>query len=114
MTFAPLLSSDDEIFGSGLVLLGFDATVDDADKIDDSVELELLVVFVMTLVGMGKLNRSFGVSIAGVRGIVSSFVSNGFRNAFGPCALDNAEVLLPLLALPPPLIGLDRPRFAKL
>lgn len=51
------------------------------------VEGELVPVadFVMTGVGMGELNISFGFAMVGVRGIDSSFVSNGLRNALGPC-----------------------------
>lgn len=41
--------------------------------------------FVMTGVGMGKLNISFEFAMIGLRGIVNSLVSNGLRRAFGPC-----------------------------
>lgn len=51
-----------------------------------SGEVELVVDFVMTLVGMGKLNgTSFGLDSVGLRGSSSSFVSIGLRIAFGPC-----------------------------
>ena len=54
--------------------------------------------FVMTGVGMGKLNISFGFAMVGLRGIDNSLVSNGLRSAFGPCcALElpgNTVVLL--------------------
>lgn len=48
-------------------------------------ELVPVVDFVMTGVGMGELNISFGFAMVGIRGIDSSFVSNGLRNALGPC-----------------------------
>lgn len=79
---------------------------------DDVDELELIVVFVITLVGMGKLNKSFDVD--GLRGISSSFVSNGLRLALGPCC---APVPLLLVLLPLPkgdvlVIGLLEPAIA--
>lgn len=51
-------------------------------------ELVPVADFVMTGVGMGELNISFGFAMVGLRGIDSSFVSNGLRNAFGPCELE--------------------------
>lgn len=85
------LSTDDEM--SGLLLLVLLA----------SLWLELpgeMADFVMTGVGMGKLNISF--ARVGLRGIVNSLVSNGLRNAFGPCCaleLPGSTVVL--------LIGFD-------
>lgn len=84
-------STEEVILSSGLLLLdlltSLRLVLPIADEIDDSDAVELVVVLVMTLVAMGKLNKSFAP--IGLRGIDNSFVSNGFRNAFGPCcALD--------------------------
>lgn len=118
--FVPVLSTDDEIsMKFGLVRFVLLPSLWMETLAGESGELELIVVFVMTLVGMGTLNKSFDA--VGFRGIDSSFVSNGLRSAFGPCcALELLLLLLLLLPPPPPpplplasgdvlLIGFDAP-----
>lgn len=97
------LSTDDDIIVSGLLLLCLLPSLvcielllllppaADDEMLDIGAEVELDVVFVITLVGMG-LNTSFAV--VGLRGSVSSFVSIGLRSAFGPCCALDAVLLL--------------------
>lgn len=79
------LSTVDVILLSALFLTEFELPSDDDVVVFASGEVELVVDFVMTLVGMGTLNKSFGFANIGLRGIDNSLVSNGFRNALGPC-----------------------------